>query len=178
MIYHTRYWAQQDPERLAFRICATGEDVSFATLERRANQGAHLLRELGLAKGDHVVLLMENRREFLEICFAADRAGLYYTTASTHLSPEELAYIVEDCGARVLLTSEKFNEIAGHIATTMPDLDILSCEQWNRRAAATPVSPISDEAQGLDMLYSSGTTGRPKGIEWPMPDSPPGGERC
>lgn len=175
MIYHTRYWAQQDPERLAFRICATGEDVSFATLERRANQGAHLLRELGLAKGDHVVLLMENRREFLEICFAADRAGLYYTTASTHLSPEELAYIVEDCGARVLLTSEKFNEIAGHIATTMPDLDILSCEQWKRRAAATPVSPISDEAQGLDMLYSSGTTGRPKGIKWPMPDSPPGG---
>lgn len=174
LVYHTRHWAGQDPDRLAFRICNTTEEVSFRRLEDRANQGAHLLRDLGLQRGCHIVILLENRREFLEICFAADRSGLYYTTASTHLSLEELAYIIRDCGAGVLVTSDRFAALSAGMAQLMPHLTILTCDDWNRRADTLPVTPIMDESQGLDMLYSSGTTGRPKGIKWPMPDDPPG----
>jgi fatty-acyl-CoA synthase len=172
--YHTRHWADQEPDRLAFRMCDTAENVSFRALEDRANQGAHLLRTLGLKRNDHLVILLENRREFFELCFAADRSGLYYTTASTHLSPDELAYIIRDCGAGVLITSDRFAALTTGITHQMPALQILNCKDWNQRADTMPVTPIIDEAQGLDMLYSSGTTGRPKGIKWPMPKDPPG----
>ncbi|MFM2422346.1 MAG: hypothetical protein RL291_876, partial [Pseudomonadota bacterium] len=104
--FHTRFHAQERPQALAFRMCANGESVTFGQLEARANQGAHLFRSVGLRRGDHIVLLMENRREFLEICFAADRAGLYYTTVATHLMPDEIAYIIRDCGARLMISSD------------------------------------------------------------------------
>jgi len=104
--FQPRTWARRAPDRLAFRVCASGESVSFAELEARANQGAHLLRARGIGVGDHIAILMENRREFLEICFAADRAGVYYTTVSTHLTGDEIAYILADCGARLLIVSE------------------------------------------------------------------------
>jgi len=91
--FHTRYHAERDPDALAFKMSDTGETVSFGELEARANQGAHLIRSMGIDVGDHIAILMENRREFLELCFAADRAGVYYTTISTHLMPEEIAYM-------------------------------------------------------------------------------------
>lgn len=172
-----------DPERLAFRMCGTGESVAFAELEARANQGAHLLRQLGVRAGDHIAILMENRREFLEICFAADRAGVYYTTISTHLTRDEIGYILEDCGAKLLVSSDRFLDLATELAgaparrwTTLivgnisPEFD-----SWSETVADQAESPIEDEAQGLDMLYSSGTTGRPKGILWPLPEDLPGG---
>ena len=84
--FQPRILARKEPERLAFRMCDTDQSVTFAQLEARANQGAHLFRVCGVGVGDHVMVLMENRREFLELCFAADRAGIYYTTASTHLT--------------------------------------------------------------------------------------------
>jgi len=89
-------------------MAATGESVSFGALEARANQGAHLLRATGIEAGAHIAILMENRREMLEVCFAADRAGVYYTTISTHLGPEEIAYILGDCDAQLLITSARF----------------------------------------------------------------------
>ncbi|SNT73464.1 acyl-CoA synthetase [Paracoccus seriniphilus] len=182
LIYHTRYWVEQDPQRLAFRMCDSGEDVSFAQLEARANQGAHLLRGLGLKRGDHILVLMENRREFLEVCFAADRAGLYYTTASTHLSPDELSYMIGDCGAGVVIVSDRFADRIARLHQDIAGLRVLvvgdkveGCDNWSAIAAEQPETPIADESQGLDMLYSSGTTGRPKGIKWEMTDTPAGG---
>ncbi|MBU2959106.1 acyl-CoA synthetase [Paracoccus sp. 1_MG-2023] len=174
LIYHTRYWAELDPARLAFHMCDTEENVSFAALEARANQGAHLMRNCGLASGDHLVILMENRREFLEICFAADRCGLYYTTVSTHLSEDELEYIIRDCGAAVLIASERFIDMGATIASRVPNLQAFALESWNDLSATQSATPIADESNGLDMLYSSGTTGRPKGVKWPMPADPPG----
>lgn len=177
-------------------MCATGETVTFGELEARANQGAHLFKEHGLTKGDHVAILMENRREFLEICFAADRSGLYYTSISTHLTFEEIAYILKDCGARVLIGSEKYlnwiNELLQTndaqydcylVGVTESELQAAlensdsRCKaplSWETTVSALPNTPIKDEEQGLDMLYSSGTTGRPKGIKWPLPNMPPG----
>lgn len=180
--YQPRTFAD-DPERLAFRMCGTGESVTFAELEARANQGAHLLRRHGIAARDHIAILMENRREFLEICFAADRTGVYYTTISTHLTADEIAYIVRDCGAKLLIASDRYLDLVdGLEGADGPSCETMivgrtppGSQSWSEAAAAQPTTPIADEAQGLDMLYSSGTTGRPKGILWPLPDDRPGG---
>jgi fatty-acyl-CoA synthase len=167
-----------DPAKPAFVICETGETVTFGALEARANQGAQLMRAAGIGIGDHIAILMENRREFLEICFAADRAGVYYTTISTHLAPAEIAYILDDCGARMLITSPAH----AALVPDRPGLPVYvaggaaqGAQDWAQATSALPATPIPDERQGLDMLYSSGTTGRPKGIKWPLPDTPPGG---
>jgi len=164
-------------------MAASGEIVSFGILEKRANQGAHLLRAAGINQGDHIAILMENRREFLEICFAADRAGVYYTTISTHLHPEEIGYILTDCNARFLVTSDRFLDKLPDRETQRRDkcqIMVVGAQtgqfpSWTKEAAAHKTTPICDETQGLDMLYSSGTTGRPKGIKWPLTFAPPGG---
>ena len=165
-------------------MCDTGETVSFAQLEARANQGAHFLREAGIGIGNHIAILMENRREFLEICFAADRAGIYYTTVSTHLATDEIAYVLQDCEARMLITSDGFGNILCKLQQTSA---LQRCSiyavgdalenagDWAQETARQPIGPIVDEREGLDMLYSSGTTGRPKGIKWPLSDVLPGG---
>ena len=180
--FDIREHARIKPGVLAFRMCATGEDVSFEQLEARANRGAHLLRHAGIGIGDHIAILMENRRELLEICFAADRAGVYYTTLGTHLSRDEIAYIVKDCGARMLVTSDSFAETMSAVRTSLPDrfpvytvgAALPGCLRWEDALRDLPETPIADEAQGLDMLYSSGTTGKPKGIKWPLTGDPPG----
>ena len=163
-------------------MAASGETVSFGMLESRANQGAWVLRARGITKGDHIAILMENRREMLEVCFAADRAGVYYTTISTHLNTDEIAYILADCGACLLIASDRF-------VGMLPDLEAArdgTCKimvvgetpgaysRWSDETARQNETPIADEAQGLDMLYSSGTTGRPKGVKWPLVDALPG----
>jgi len=178
-----REHARARPDATAFAMAASGERVSFGQLEARANRGAHLLRRAGLGHGDHLAILMENRREFLEICFAADRAGLYYTTVGTHLTVEEIAYIVADCGARALVISDRFAGMLPALAPLAPrhcalygvGADLPGCARWEAATAGCPDEPIADERQGLDMLYSSGTTGRPKGVKWTLTDARPGG---
>lgn len=173
--YQPRTHARARPDALAYEICGTGHRVSFAQLEARANQGAHLLRGFGLGVGDHIAILMDNQPGFFEACFAADRAGLYYTTISTHLTRGEIGHILRDCGARLAIVGGRF----------LPDLDAppgcrvicadaQGAQGWAGRCAGHPETPITDEAQGLDMLYSSGTTGRPKGIKWPLTGGRPG----
>ena len=181
--FQPRHHARRTPEKTAFHICATGETVSFAALEARANQGAHRLRALVLRPGDHIALLMENRREFLEIAFAADRSGVYYTAISTHLTEAEVLHILRDCGARLLIASDRFAPLARSLGAELGDtlrIEIVGTPaeglgHWCAAAAACPETPIDDEAEGLDMLYSSGTTGRPKGIKWPLSGQSPGG---
>lgn len=169
-------------DKAAFVMAATGESVSFGALEARANQGAHLLRATGIEAGAHIAILMENRREMLEVCFAADRAGVYYTTISTHLGPEEIAYILGDCDAQLLITSARFAGLIPKLQTDFAetcDMRVVGAGfnghlSWDQALADQPTTPIPDESQGLDMLYSSGTTGRPKGIKWPLEPAPLG----
>ena len=174
--------APQDPDRMAYRIAETGEVVTFGQLEIRTNQAAHLFRACGLKRGDHIVLLAENCRQYFEICFAADRAGLYYTAISTHATAEDAAFIVENCGAKLWILSEAKAEIAAHLCEASPvthryiiGAPIPGCKSWDDAAVAQPETRIADESQGLDMLYSSGTTGRPKGVKWEQADAPAGG---
>jgi fatty-acyl-CoA synthase len=170
-----------DAERTAFQICETGESVTFGQLERRANQVAQALRACGAARGAHVAFLMKNHRRLLEACFGADRAGVYYTTISTRLLAEEIAYIVRDCGARILVVSSGLDDLAVELRPRLPagvrcfmvGLVVAGYESWDALVDVAPEAPLDDGAQGLDMLYSSGTTGRPKGVKWPMPMTPP-----
>ncbi|MEM8973374.1 MAG: acyl-CoA synthetase [Pseudomonadota bacterium] len=175
---------EQLTDKVAFAIAETGETVTFNQLEARSNQAAQLFRACGVQAGDHIVLLSENCRQFLEICFAADRSGIYYTAISTHASADEAAYISRNCGASLSIVSERKSEIAQNLIKTASDVrhrfmigePIDGYTSWDAAAAAQPAARISDERQGLDMLYSSGTTGRPKGIKWQRPDEPPGQE--
>jgi fatty-acyl-CoA synthase len=181
MFYPTRI-ARTAPDTLAYKMCHTGETVSFGQLESRSNQGAHLFRSCGLKTGDHVVILMENNRNYLEICYSADRSGLYYTTTSTYFTPNEIEYIIKDCGAKVFITSYAMAEVAAELTSRLPDVEhrymvggvLPGYDSWEKACQSLPEVPISDEMQGLDMLYSSGTTGRPKGVKWSLTGKKPG----
>jgi long-chain acyl-CoA synthetase len=174
--------APGDAGRLAFQMCETGESVTFGQLDARANQVARVLRDSGVARGAHVALLMKNHRRFLEACFGADRAGVYYTTISTRLMADEIVYIVRDCAAQVLVVSADLDDLVQQLRPVLPEglryfmvgTAAPGFESWEAAVDAAADSPITDPAQGLDMLYSSGTTGRPKGVKWPMPQTPAG----
>ena len=113
--FYPSHHAARTPDKVAITMCATGETVTFGELEARSNQGAHAFRSLGVGVGDHITVLMENRREFLEICFAADRSGLYYTTVSTHLTADDIRYIVIDSGSRAILVSAPYADLVDSI---------------------------------------------------------------
>ncbi|WP_372827991.1 AMP-binding protein [Polaromonas sp.] len=172
-----------DPDKIAFMMAESGEQVSFGQLEQRANQVARVLRECGVAPGEHVALLMNNSRRFLEACFGMDRAGVYYTTISTRLTAAEVAHIVADCGAKVLLIScdvacvdaQFLDQLPAQLQCFEVDLSLSDLPSWTQRVDQANDLPQDDPLQGLDMLYSSGTTGRPKGVKWPMQRQRAGG---
>jgi long-chain acyl-CoA synthetase len=171
-----------DAARVAFEMCDTGEAVTFAELDACANQVAQVLRREGVVRGEHIAFLMSNQRRFLEACFGADRAGVYYTTISTRLLADEVAYIVRDCGAKLLVVSADLEPMALALLPLLPGSvrrfvvggDLPGFERWETAVDHAPAAAIADPSQGLDMLYSSGTTGRPKGVKWPLPPTPAG----
>jgi len=107
---HPSTHARSTPDKIAYQMAGSGEAITYRELDERSNQGAQLFRALGLKAGDHIAFLMENRLAFMEICWAAQRAGLYYTAISRYLTKDEIAYIVGDCGARVFITSPQCAE--------------------------------------------------------------------
>jgi long-chain acyl-CoA synthetase len=170
---HPSHHARTNPDKIAYRMARSGKAITYGELDARSNRGAHLFRSLGLPPGSHIALLMENRLEFMEICWAAQRSGLYYTAISSYLTRDEITYIVKDCGARAVITSPRFGDVLGELASDatngpvfyMTDEPRPGFRSWEEAIAAQPSTPIADEIAGQDMLYSSGTTGRPKGIK-------------
>lgn len=179
----SRSTAQQHPDRPAIIMASTGQVITHAQHESRANQLAHALRRHGLTKGDHFALFMENNNVFLEICAAGERSGLYYTPINSYLTADELAYIIQNSQSKVLIVSEAKRDIAEAALEQCPNvtLGVMINAQaddsifidYETLIAQESTEPIADENLGIAMLYSSGTTGRPKGILRPMPDSPP-----
>ncbi|HTG05454.1 MAG TPA: AMP-binding protein, partial [Bradyrhizobium sp.] len=104
---HPSVYARTQPDKIAYQMAGSGKAISYRELDELSNQGAHLFRALGLKAGDHVAFLIENRLAFMETCWAAQRSGLYYTAISRYLTQDEIAYIVKDCGARLVITSPK-----------------------------------------------------------------------
>jgi len=170
---HPSIHARTQPDKIAYQMAGSGKAISYRELNDLSNQGAQLFRALGLRAGDHIAFLIENRLAFMEICWAAQRSGLYYTAISRYLTTDEIAYIVRDCGARVVITSPKCAEQIKGLVSDAPDAPLFfmidealpGFRSWDRELAKQPITPIADEVAGYDMLYSSGTTGRPKGIK-------------
>jgi acyl-CoA synthetase (AMP-forming)/AMP-acid ligase II len=167
--------AETTPDKPAV-LMDDGRTLTYGQLEADSNRLAHVFRDLGLAKGDHIAMVVENRPEFFVVAWAATRAGLYFTPASTRLGVEELAYIVNDCGARALVASAATLPVAGEVEAPAVEMRLLidgaadGWEPFDAALAARPDTPIPDQAEGADMLYSSGTTGRPKGVRAPLPE--------
>jgi len=173
--------ARLTPEKPAVIMAESGAVMTYAQLNDRSNQFAEYLYAQGLRRGDHIAILMENNIRFVELCWAALRSGLYFTTINRYLTPEEAAYIVRDCEAKVLVSSlakaETASPLAALIATCprrlMVDGAIPGWESYEAAIAAYPAEPIAEEFLGESMLYSSGTTGRPKGVLKPLPQVGP-----
>jgi long-chain acyl-CoA synthetase len=180
LFMHPFVHARSTPEKPAYIMAGTGETVTYGALENATNRLAQLFRARGLKPGDHIALLMENQKRFYEVCWAAQRAGLYFTAISTRLTAPEAAYIVNDCGARLLVASNAMGKVAAGLPGQVPAVETLlmtdgalpGFECYEDAVAAMPAERIADETSGVDMLYSSGTTGRPKGVKLPLSGEP------
>jgi long-chain acyl-CoA synthetase len=176
---HPCHHALSRPDHPAYIMAETGETVSYRQLDERSNQFAHLLRAKGLQAGDHIVILLENHARFFELCWGAQRAGIVFTAISTRLKLAEAAYIVTNCEAKLIVASRAQTELAEallpHLGAAptrlMVDGTVAGYEPLETALAMQPTVAIADETAGTDMLYSSGTTGYPKGVFVP-PESP------
>jgi long-chain acyl-CoA synthetase len=167
-------WALEQPEKIAFHFAESGGSVTYRELDERADLVARWLVSLGLQTGDTVALLLENHPRTFELWWGARRAGVYYVPISTHLKAAEVAYIVRDCDARVLITSDAMRELAaqvqaelaGHEAPHRFMLDgvIAGFTACETAVAAAPALDLPERPLGREFMYSSGTTGFPKGI--------------
>ncbi len=170
------------PDHPAVIMGGSGEVLSYAELDDQANRLSRVFRDAGLEAGDHMAFCLENRIEFLTVAWAAHYAGLFYTAASSRLTSEELSYIVNDCGAKAFLTSTGEAPVVAEFDAEIPGVSLrLSVggpvpgylPMEDAMAGASP-EPLPDRKEASDMLYSSGTTGRPKGVKVPPPDAPLG----
>ena len=174
---HPAVLAQQQPSKPAYIMAETGQIITRQALEDASNQAAQLFRRLGLQRGDHIAVMMENHVAYIQICLAAMRAGLYFTCISYRLQEQEVAYIVSDCNARVFITTRGQQAVVERLIENAPNIEqcymldgvIGGFDSWEEATAAMPTTPIADESLGIAMLYSSGTTGRPKGVLKPLP---------
>jgi long-chain acyl-CoA synthetase len=181
-----RQQAIAHPDKPAIIMASSGETVTFGEYEARSNRVAHLLRDAGLGRGDHIAVFIENCPQLLEIEGGAERVGLYYSLINTYLGAAEVAYVVADSQAKVLFSSAAKREVAEAAAAKCPGLGRMlmtgpgplpaGWESYDAAVARYPGTPVPGESLGAAMLYSSGTTGHPKGIvrDLPMtgPDEP------
>jgi len=161
---------------------ASGEVLTYRQLDDASNRVARLLRAAGLVRGDHLAVLLTNRREWYEVVWGALRAGLYVTPVNWHLTAAEAGYIVADCGAKALVVDADLADTVaaidaadlGRVSTRLAvGGEVAGFDAYEAAAAAQPASPIDDQAEGSWMFYSSGTTGRPKGVKPPPPSEGP-----
>ncbi len=167
--------AGRAPDAPALVMGSTGETVTYAELEDRSVRLARALRSRGIAGGDHIAILMENNRPFLEVAWAAQRSGLYYTAINSHLRPAEVQYVLDDCGAVALVASQAMADVvagldlSGIRTRICAAGELAGFERYDDMLAGEAPGPLAGEREGREMLYSSGTTGRPKGVRKHLP---------
>ena len=170
--------ARQTPDRPAVIDAGSGAVLTYRQLDDRSNQLAQFFSDIGLRRGDNVALFMENNIRFLEIVWAARRSGIYITAVNRYLTADEASYIVDDCDAQVLISSAARADVAALLPARLPrcrrflmtDGTIDGWESYEDTTARYPAQRLETEWMGELMLYSSGTTGRPKGVKRALRD--------
>ena len=170
--------ARSTPDKPAAVMAGSGESLTYRQLEENSARLARHLHGLGLRRGDTLAMLSDNQLQAYEIYWAAMRSGLYLTAVNHNLAPGEAAYIVNDSSAQALIVSGSKRELAEAMAADIPAVShrlsfggpVGGFGRYEDALAATSAAPLPDQPRGADMLYSSGTTGRPKGIKAPLPD--------
>ena len=167
--------AASQPDVAAIVLAGTGETTTYAQLEERSRRLANALRTRGLGVGDHLAILLENNLPFLEVAWAAQRSGLHYTAVNVHLLAAEVQFILDDSGAGALVTSSAMAGLVdgldlGRVPVRIAAVgDLPGFELYDAVLRDASSGVVEDEQEGREMLYSSGTTGRPKGIRKPLP---------
>jgi acyl-CoA synthetase (AMP-forming)/AMP-acid ligase II len=170
------------PDKVAL-VMGSGERRTYGELTQRSNRTAQLLHRAGLRRGDGVLLMLPNRPEFFEVAWAAQRSGLYYTPVNTHLTSDEVAYIVRDSGAKALVIDAAYAGLAGQLGSADPQLllrlavggnvavggGVEGYGDYGDALAGAGDDPPPEPSQGTEMMYSSGTTGYPKAVRRPLP---------
>jgi len=173
--------ARTTPDKAAI-IMGRGDVVTYRELDECSNRCAHLFASLGLRPGDAVALFIDNRPEYFYATWAAQRSGLYYTPISTHLAADEVAYIIDNCEAQVVVYAAPLQALVAGIRERLPRVRCWlqvgggrqQPDSFEEALQAQPVTPLPRELEGCEMLYSSGTTGYPKGIKHANPERPAG----
>jgi len=179
---HPDVHAERTPDKPAYVMAGSGAVVTYRELTDASRRIAGLLRDRGIRHGDAVAILMENHPRFLQVAWAAQRSGLRYVAISSRLLADEVAYILRDSGARALFTTAALVDVARGALADAPDVQwrfgadgaVDEFEDLGAASAAFPPKPHPDDAEGVDLLYSSGTTGRPKGVVVELPLTPLG----
>ena len=164
--------ADRAPDSSAVTVPATGARMTYRTMVDQSKRLANVLRSRGLRPGDHVAIFMTNVPEYFEVVWAARRAGYFYTAINWHLTPGEVRYMLENSQSKAPIVPADLAEVAEQAAVGLPRLNLRlllgpSRPGWDDYAetvARAGTDPLGPELEGQAMLYSSGTTGRPKGI--------------
>jgi long-chain acyl-CoA synthetase len=175
---HPGVHSKTHPNKPAVIMAESGEAMTFAELESQSIRVARYLREAGLREGDHIALISDNNPRVFAIYWAAMRSGLYFTAINRHLTAGEMAYIVTDCGARAVVASAALHEVAEAVVAHTSGVElrlafggpIRGFTDLDEEIIDLPDAPLESQPRGADMLYSSGTTGQPKGIEPSLPN--------
>ena len=182
---HPRAYVAKYADRAALVMVDGGGSISYGEMVANADRAAQLFRRLGLKQGDTIAIHLENHLRYPEICWAAKNSGITYACISSTSSADDAAYIVDNSDAKLLISSAALADVAAKVVRSrrepfhclMVDGLVSPFDRYEKLLEREPATPLRDRRRGPSMLYSSGTTGRPKGVRTPLfdesPETPP-----